>query len=105
MAKACVILYNCCVEERIEDGDINSLDIYDFDYLPESDRPITTEIEIVSEEQLVRESQEKFEDQRTQGNISSDVELQRSIRVVEILPLRTLIAQRRWEKFYDLEEN
>lgn len=106
MAKACVILHNCCVKKRISNDEIDSLDHYDFDDLPEGERLTTfTEKEVVAEEQLVGELKTNFEEQRALGNVSSNIELQRRIKVIEILPHCCRIAQRRWEKLYDEEEN
>ena len=95
MAQACVILHNCCVEERIANGEIKLLDIYDFDEVPKSDAPTATKEEVCSKEKIVKCLYQDFQEQFSRGLVTSDPSLQERINVLEVLPLRCCIALKR----------
>ena len=105
MAKACVILHNCCVEERILDGEIDDLNLFDYDELAKNERPTVTEKEVNAEDELVSELQSNLEEEITHDNVLYDEGLEKRISYIDTLPLCLRVAQKRWETLYNVEQN
>ena len=107
MARTCVILHNCCVEERMATGQVDDLNLYQFDTDDDANNiaPTRTQVALVSEDTALQAEITAFDEAVQNGTIISDGELQAKRDYVRNLPLRCRIPQRRWENLYDSNNN